>query len=593
MSENINLYDSFEPEARQGRRQADDYMETRPYEDKAGGKHHPVTGELIDIDDESLTTGDVHTDKNYFEANRNQHYEDSMPTAYEDMTMPDLARALAAAEHQADKTKAEDIQDALIDKMSEFSDKNGLDSDAQDNLWNRIMRVKDGEGEKLGGEGKNKESEKPADRKLEIRDEVIAIKRGMAERAKKGLDSPEYDVDFEEEADKKVVELLKEAYDTKDGSDPRVENALRELDSFEERLTNGAVEVDDPELKASKVLRDIAEGRFNGAEWSNQDEENSFLEFLDILKDQFGTDDLDDPRIHSALSRATDKIQAEHNWLVTNEAGRKDEESSLREDLAKIPDLERDNSEAETKVLTPEELAKLPPNVFERLNKEFAERPNAGLKNKVDYAKYIVSQGVTPEQALTALISASEADFERIGRLKMLEIGVTEPTDEQLNVYREKMIESLRGALATETTKVNPETVSTEKQSFRQRAADLARKIDINARALVGRIAEYFDDPEKGTKRKYVAAGAGIIALFAGAKLAQYGLQSNGAEAADVATSRSGAGSTVAERLVKKNPEDFHRMIEWYKAQKKANPSASNAQLANGFNRFLNAVANR
>ncbi|MDQ5912612.1 MAG: hypothetical protein QG659_34, partial [Patescibacteria group bacterium] len=36
MSENINLYDSFEPEARQGRRQADDYMETRPYEDKAG-----------------------------------------------------------------------------------------------------------------------------------------------------------------------------------------------------------------------------------------------------------------------------------------------------------------------------------------------------------------------------------------------------------------------------------------------------------------------------------------------------------------------------------------------------------------------------
>jgi hypothetical protein len=152
MSEKINVDQAFNPEARQAQADLDAYLETRPSEDKAGGKHHPVTGELIDIDDESLTTGDVHTDKNYFEANRNQHYEDSMPTAYEDMTMPDLARALAAAEHQADKTKAEDIQDALIDKMSEFSDKNGLDSDAQDNLWNRIMKVKDSEGEKLGGE---------------------------------------------------------------------------------------------------------------------------------------------------------------------------------------------------------------------------------------------------------------------------------------------------------------------------------------------------------------------------------------------------------------------------------------------------------
>jgi hypothetical protein len=189
MSENINLYDSFEPEARQGRRQADDYMETRPYEDKAGGKHHPVTGELIDIDDESLTTGDVHTDKNYFEANRNQHYEDSMPTAYEDMTMPDLARALAAAEHQADKTKAEDIQDALIDKMSEFSDKNGLDSDAQDNLWNRIMRVKDGEGEKLGGEtSKSKEEDTDA-----MGDEVMPTPYSSDSSEKSKDEQPESD----------------------------------------------------------------------------------------------------------------------------------------------------------------------------------------------------------------------------------------------------------------------------------------------------------------------------------------------------------------------------------------------------------------
>jgi hypothetical protein len=132
MSEKINVDHAFDPEARQAQKDLD----SRPYKDE-NGNTRDAENNLVD--------------SNYFDTQREQHEAETMPTAYEDMTMPDLARALASAEHEADKTKSEDIQDALLDKMAEFTEKNNLDNDAQENLWNRIMKVKDGESERLGG----------------------------------------------------------------------------------------------------------------------------------------------------------------------------------------------------------------------------------------------------------------------------------------------------------------------------------------------------------------------------------------------------------------------------------------------------------
>lgn len=114
------------------------YLEARPYSDSAGNIHDPNTGKFVDP-------------SRYNEKGRDRHYADSMAEeSYESMSMSSLAKALGQAELDSDKTKAEDISDVLLEKMSVFADSarterspDGMSSEAQDKLFARIMKIKD------------------------------------------------------------------------------------------------------------------------------------------------------------------------------------------------------------------------------------------------------------------------------------------------------------------------------------------------------------------------------------------------------------------------------------------------------------------
>ncbi|MCA9383865.1 hypothetical protein KC909_05885, partial [Candidatus Dojkabacteria bacterium] len=405
--------------------------------------------------------------------------------------------------------------------------KNNLDNDAQENLWNRIMKVKDGESEKLSkkhekvsDESKSGAVDKDTERQQQIRDEIIAIKKGMAERAKNGLDSPDYDAAYEDAQDDRVIDLLKEAYGTNEAEDPRIVKAVRELNDYEDRLVNN-----DPDVKAGKILRNISESRLKNAEWSDADEEARFLEFLDILKQKFGTDNLDDPRIQDALSRATEKINLDHEWLVASEKSddSSDSGASLREDLAKIPDLEESENNP-TKIMDsvePVDFSHLPPNPFERINqsKEYEGNSNLAMKAKIDTAKRMVTQGLSPEDALRSLVLASMSDFDNIAIQKFNDEGIDSPTEEQLKIHKEQLINSLYKSLSAETTK-SPAGKSSPKETSLSRGVDkgvdkLSKYVDRKTRKYVYKIEDFKNNPEKQKKRKMILAGLGSAALSA------------------------------------------------------------------------------
>lgn len=450
------------------------------------------------------------------------HYQDTMPTAYEDMTMPELARALAAAENQADITKAGDIQDTLVEKMVEFTEKNNLDNDAQENLWSRIMKVKDNESEKLGEKGevesdKTKRKIETIDRKQQIRDEIMAIKKGMAERAKNGLDNVDYDVAFEDAQDDKVIDLLKEAYDTNDAEDPRIVKAVKELDDYEDKLVN-----DDPEVKAGKILRNISEGRHKNTGWSETDEEVQFLEFLDTLKKQFGTDNLDDPRIQDALNKATEKIKLDHEWLVAKEKSDNYSRASasLQEELAKIPDLEK-SEDLPTKIVDNVEVGDLPLNPFERINqsKEYEGNSNLAMRAKIDVAKRMVAQGLSPGDALGSLVLASNSDLDKIVIQKFSDEGIDSPTEEQLKMHKEQLIDSLFKTLST-IPKKSPESKTYSKETSLSRGVDkgvdkLSKYVNRKTSRYIYKVEDFKNNPEKQKKYKIIAAGLGGVAISA------------------------------------------------------------------------------
>ena len=556
MSEKINVEQAFDPEARQAQNEFDSYLESRPYKDERGAAHSPENGQFINSDE-------------YFKTKRDQYEADTMPTAYEDMTMPDLARALALAEHEDDKTKVEDIQDVLVEKMAEFTENNNLDNDAQENLWNRIMKVKDGESQKLGSKSTEVEKQQKLD---SLRDEILKIKQEMVDRASKGLDSPDYDVEFEDTQDDKIRKLLAEGYGTDDLDDPRVVADMKELDAYEDRLTHGSdskVKESDPELEAGRILRRISEGRFNG-EFDDTDEEQAFLEFLDILKGQFGTDSLEDERVQSALSRATDKINEDIKWLNDNASFTG---TPLHEDLANIPDMEIDKGDVDHSA----ELG--------RINEQFKEQPNLGLRLKREYINRLVKEGTPATEALNLMVESSEEDIVRIAKIKLAEIGIDDPTEEQISIYRTKFIESMRAELQ-ELEQNNLEleetiAVPVTSRGWQQKISDLSRKIAVSAQNTGYKVAEYFKHPEKGQKRTRVAAGLGVLAVAGGVLITyKYGISGN-------EVSRNDSGMSAAEKLIRKNPKTFNKMIEWYKAQKRANPGASTEKLARGFNAFL------
>ena len=96
----INVQEAFDPELRQAQADMNAYAETRYQDQDANGSFHdPENGQFINADE-------------YFDAQRAAHAEEGQ--TYEDMSMPDLARKLAEAEHHGDKTSSENISDVLL-----------------------------------------------------------------------------------------------------------------------------------------------------------------------------------------------------------------------------------------------------------------------------------------------------------------------------------------------------------------------------------------------------------------------------------------------------------------------------------------------
>lgn len=197
--------DLFDYESRQAKevfnQSIDDYVSSRPSVDKAGSVHNPETGAFINAE-------------NYFADQREKSEQDSMPRDYEDMSTTQLAKALAKAEHENDITKADDLTDVLLEKMStlEAKAKQGgrdaeHDNERVDNIWDRVMGVKDRELAKLGGKG-DETLKKEAERKAEkARVEAEAEAKEELEReVKKAAEKAE-----REEAERKAEEARAEA----------------------------------------------------------------------------------------------------------------------------------------------------------------------------------------------------------------------------------------------------------------------------------------------------------------------------------------------------------------------------------------------
>lgn len=145
MSERINVQEAFDPELRRAQEEMDIYTENRPYEDENGNVRSP--------------DGAVVNAESYFDEQRSIA-EETSDVAYEDMSMPDLARKLADAEHNNDRTTAENVNDALLEKLAAEEEKyltavgeRGAENNdlRGDQLWNRVMSIKDKELERLSG----------------------------------------------------------------------------------------------------------------------------------------------------------------------------------------------------------------------------------------------------------------------------------------------------------------------------------------------------------------------------------------------------------------------------------------------------------
>lgn len=139
MSEQINVNHAFEPELRQAQADFDAYIETRPYQGE--------DGKIYSSDGDRIKKKEIGA---YFDQARDGYYDESQETPYAELSLSELADDLAYAELTEDKTKIEDLSDALLDKMDSFAsaqvterNPNGMDADAQMSLFDRVMKLKD------------------------------------------------------------------------------------------------------------------------------------------------------------------------------------------------------------------------------------------------------------------------------------------------------------------------------------------------------------------------------------------------------------------------------------------------------------------
>lgn len=130
MSERINVDHAFDPEARKAQAELDAYLESRPYQDENGmlreaGSNKFTNKEKIDA---------AH------DAAREDHYEQTLSAEdYSNESLEQLARRVADARAEGDKTRAIDAEDAFFEKFTAMSEKYGWDED--DDSVNDTLRV--------------------------------------------------------------------------------------------------------------------------------------------------------------------------------------------------------------------------------------------------------------------------------------------------------------------------------------------------------------------------------------------------------------------------------------------------------------------
>jgi len=266
MSEQINVEHAFDPEARQAQADMDAYATTRPYEDEKGKGHNPDNNQFINPD-------------TYFDAQREAHEAETMPADYEKMSLTEAAKALAKAEFEGDKTKVEDLNDLLGEKLSAEEDKTHSSRDVEhssersDNLFNRVMGVKDKELERLKGDAEGSkvsssdttdadESKRVKENGVTDRQAEIAKEINEAVNRRAGRRSGRIEHDDQEDLDdfQAIVDKLKEAYGTDDLSDPRIQKAIEAIDKETLDKINRQMEKDS---KVKGGLRPVREGEFD------------------------------------------------------------------------------------------------------------------------------------------------------------------------------------------------------------------------------------------------------------------------------------------------------------------------------------------
>jgi hypothetical protein len=113
MSERINVDHAFDPEARQAQADLDAYMNSRAYEDSEGLARSADDGSLIDNDQYRLGDNDT-------------HYEDTLADSeMSGASLDQLAKRVAEARKDGDKTRATDAEEAFMDKFYEYAEKYG------------------------------------------------------------------------------------------------------------------------------------------------------------------------------------------------------------------------------------------------------------------------------------------------------------------------------------------------------------------------------------------------------------------------------------------------------------------------------------
>ena len=127
MSERINVDHAFDPEARQAQAELDAYMDARPYQDDKGNVHEPQSGKFANAD-------------NYHDGARNDHYDESLAEGdYEGESLDQLAKRVAEARKDGDKTRANDAEEAFMDKFYAYAEKYGWENEVIDDSANNQL----------------------------------------------------------------------------------------------------------------------------------------------------------------------------------------------------------------------------------------------------------------------------------------------------------------------------------------------------------------------------------------------------------------------------------------------------------------------